>query len=786
MRPAVIAGAALLAGFAACALVLSSDHMADRVVWAVFGPVVGWSFIGTGLYASRRRPESRFGALMVLLGFTWLLAPLGAADNPWLFALGIVAGSLWGAVLAHVLLSFPSGRLTGAGQRAVVVAAYVIVPLAPVPGMLVSESEVLADCDGPCPENPVLISDDERLGEILFAAGSAVVMTLCLLVVGLLIARWRAAGPSERRSLAPLLGAGAITLLLVFAYIATQAPAFRTLAFVAFAVTPFAFLAGLARADVAQARGVRSLVARLSDLPARADLRAALAATLGDPTLSLAYWVPEQGRYVDETGAPAPLPSDRAVTEVERDGRRIAAIVHDGAVAQDETVRAAGAATALLLENQRLDAELRARMVELRASRARLVQAGDDERRRLERNLHDGAQSRLVALAIHLRLGRNRLPDGSEAAKLIDASIDELKQSLDELRELARGIHPAVLSERGLEPALRALAARSVVPVELVGTPGAPSRPRWRPRRTSSSSEALTNVAKYAQAGHATIRMERVNGRLELEVSDDGVGGAVGDRRLRPARPVGSRRRAGRRAGAQQPGGRRHAPARPTSLRLMRVVVAEDSFLMRAGVVRVLEETGFTVVGEASDADELLAQVRRTPARRRRHRHPDAAHQHRRGRACRGRDPRRAAGHGSARSLPARPPGLRRPTARRRRRRRRLSAQTARHGTSELRRGGPAGRARRLSARPGGRRADPGAPAPRRPRRQSRRARAGGAGADGRRPGAIATIAAELELSDATLERVQARIFEKLELPSDVEGHRRVLAVLTYLRAQED
>ena len=125
MRPAVIAGAALLAGLAACALVLSSDHMADRVVWAVFGPVVGWNFVGTGLYASRRRPESRFGALMVLLGFTWLLAPLGAADDPWLFVLGIVLGSLWGPVLAHVLLSFPSGRLTGAGQRAVVVAAYV-------------------------------------------------------------------------------------------------------------------------------------------------------------------------------------------------------------------------------------------------------------------------------------------------------------------------------------------------------------------------------------------------------------------------------------------------------------------------------------------------------------------------------------------------------------------------------------------------------------------------------------------------------------------------------------
>ena len=156
------------------------------------------------------------------------------------------------------------------------------------------------------------------------------------------------------------------------------------------------------------------------------------------------------------------------MTEIDHHGERVAAIVHDRA--QDtETVRAAGAATALMLENQRLDAELRARLVELRASRARLVEAADGERRRLERNLHDGAQSRLVALALNLRLARMSVPDGSDTAALLDGSIDELGQSLKELRDLARGIHPAVLSERGLEPAVRALAARAPVPVDVVG-----------------------------------------------------------------------------------------------------------------------------------------------------------------------------------------------------------------------------------------------------------------------------------------------------------------------------
>jgi signal transduction histidine kinase len=530
-RSAVIAAAALLAGLGASALILTSDHFADAPVWAVFGPVVGWSFAGTGLYAWRRRPESRFGVLMIVLGFTWFLGALEAADEPLPFTLGIVLGSVWGAVLAHVLLSFPSGRLATRGQRALVTAGYVLVPLAPVPAMLVTESDALIDCEGPCPENVLLVTPDDGLGDVLLAAGSAVVMTLALLVVWMLVARWRRAGARERRSLAPLFAAGAVALLLVVAFAATKAPVLLGLAFAAFALTPFAFLAGLARADFSQARGVRSLVARLADLPAPGDLRDALARTLGDPTLRVAFWVPEQRRYVDEHGGEVELPAgdaDRAVTEIERDGRRIAAIVHDRALAEDtETVRAAGAATALLLENQRLDAELRAHMVELRASRARLVQAGDAERRRLERNLHDGAQSRLVALALNLRVARAGVEDGSETAALLDSSIGELKASLAELRELAHGIHPAVLSERGLEPALRSLAARAPVPVELVGTPGGRLPAAVETAAYFVVAEGLTNVAKYAHAASATVSMRRVNGRLLLEVADDGVGGAA-------------------------------------------------------------------------------------------------------------------------------------------------------------------------------------------------------------------------------------------------------------------
>ena len=529
-RVAVIAASALIAGSAVCALVASSDHIPDPVVWAVFGPLVGWSFIATGLYAWRTRLDSRFGLLMTVLGFAWFLAPLSAAENPLVFTVGIVVGSVWGAVLGHVLLSFPSGRLVTRPQRALVLAAYVIVPLAPVPALLFGTSDEVVDCAGDCPENVFLVRPDQSLSEVLLAAGSALVMTLSLLAVWMLAVRWRAAGAPERRSLAPLFVAGATTLLFVVAYAATHIPALLWFSFAAFAVMPFAFLAGLLRADISQSRAVRGLLARLGDLSGHGDLRDALATALGDPALSLAFWMPDQERYVDARGMPVELPvgdAGDAVTEIERDGRRVAAIVHDrGLIDSRETVRAAGAATALLLENERLDAEVRAHVVELRASRARLVEAGDEARRRLERDLHDGAQSRLVALALNLRLARGRMDDGSEVAALIDGSIDELRLSLEELRQLAQGIHPAVLSDRGLEAALRSLAARAPVPVELVAAPSGRLPAAVETAAYFVVSEGLANVAKYANATHATVRVQQVDGRLLVEVSDDGTGGA--------------------------------------------------------------------------------------------------------------------------------------------------------------------------------------------------------------------------------------------------------------------
>jgi signal transduction histidine kinase len=234
---------------------------------------------------------------------------------------------------------------------------------------------------------------------------------------------------------------------------------------------------------------------------------------------------------VDVAGRRFELPeegSGRALSAVERDGSTIAAIVYDAfLVGARDHVRAVGAAAALALENERLDAELRAKLAELRASRERMLRVGLEERRRLERNLHDGAQQRLVALALSLRMARGKLradPAGAEAT--LRGAGEELEAALEELRELARGLHPALLGDRGLRPALETLALRAPVPVELGAVPAERLPEGVELAAYYVVSEALTNVAKYAAASRATVSVERDNGRVVVAVEDDGVGGA--------------------------------------------------------------------------------------------------------------------------------------------------------------------------------------------------------------------------------------------------------------------
>jgi signal transduction histidine kinase len=243
------------------------------------------------------------------------------------------------------------------------------------------------------------------------------------------------------------------------------------------------------------------------------------AGLLGDPDLAVIYATPD---------ATLPAPDDRrSVAPVERDGRQLAALVYDAALDDDpELVEAVAAAAAIALENERLQAESQARLAELQASRERIVAAGDAERRRLERNLHDGAQQRLVALALQLRLiqaGIRRDPSAAEA--LITNASDELAQSLGELRELARGLHPAVL-EHGIASALESLAARSTVPTVVTCELTERLPQQIELGLYFVACEALANMGKYAQATAASISLSRTGGSVAIEIADDGVGGA--------------------------------------------------------------------------------------------------------------------------------------------------------------------------------------------------------------------------------------------------------------------
>ena len=278
----------------------------------------------------------------------------------------------------------------------------------------------------------------------------------------------------------------------------------------------------------------RSLVRALllaPPAPAGSPVRELLAESLGDRSLSIAYWLPDREIFVDETGHPVTLPesgSRRAWTAVERDGRRVAAIVHDAELhTGPELVQAAAAAAALALDNERLKADLRARVEELRVSRVRIVDAADAARRRLERDLHDGAQQQLVSLALDLRVLKARVRDQPEAVALVEEVSEKLATGLAELRELARGIHPAVLTERGLGPAIESLAERVPIPVSCQVDVGAA---RLAPGIEAAAyfvvSEALTNVVRYAHAHHAWVDIRRSAGNVVVTVRDDGLGGA--------------------------------------------------------------------------------------------------------------------------------------------------------------------------------------------------------------------------------------------------------------------
>jgi signal transduction histidine kinase len=436
-----------------------------------------------------------------------------------------------------MLLAYPGGKLPGWRERAVVGVAYLATTVFIVPCLLFRPFGDGADEQF----NPIMVHRNEGLADFLLRADEALGVILVALVIWLLVTRWQRASAPERRVMAPVVWAGAGTMALLAVDLATSVfglpksaqTALDIAGALAFVSVPFAFLLGIVHQRFARAGTVGQLIESLNRAPAPGRLRDALADALGDRSLALAYWLPDRERYVDATGRPVELPAPgrgRAYIEIEREGRRVAAIVHDASLAEEPAlVRAAGAAAAMALENERLEAELRAKIDEVRASRARLLEVGMSERRRIERDLHDGAQQRLVALSLTLGLALQRIDDDS-ARDLVQEAHTEAVAALAELRELARGIHPAVLSDRGLQAALRSLADRAPVLVEIAELPDDRLPPAVEAASYFVVAEALANMAKHAEATHAVVEVRRVNGHARIVVRDDGHGGADPER----------------------------------------------------------------------------------------------------------------------------------------------------------------------------------------------------------------------------------------------------------------
>jgi signal transduction histidine kinase len=476
---------------------------------------VGGSFAACGIVAWHRRPDSRSGTLMTATGFAFFLPSLlGQIDSELAATLATLLVDLWSVLFVALLVSLLSaGRLESTVDKLLVFSF--VLPL------LILEFVWLLFVEEVEP-NLLLAFPDEQIADVIDTAQRSILIGACLATVLVLGLRWRAATRPRRRALLPTI-AGSFVLLIYTALLVNdlasgeRSEPLLWVASCSLVTVPLAFLAGLLRSRLARS-GLADLFRDLRNMD-RDALQSTLARALGDPGLRLAY-----------AGADGTLPApdgERSVAALERDGRRFAALVYDPSLDDDpELVEAVSAAAAIALENEQLHAESQARLAELMASRERIVAAGDAERRRLERNLHDGAQQRLVALAMQLRLIQADIRrDPASAEARVSTASDELAESLAELRELARGIHPAVL-EYGLCTALESLAGRSPVPTAVTWDVADRLPERIELAAYFVACESLANVAKYAQASAASVHLSRTDRSVVVEIADDGVGGA--------------------------------------------------------------------------------------------------------------------------------------------------------------------------------------------------------------------------------------------------------------------
>lgn len=495
-------------------------------LWIVLSvPIGALVFVATGLIAWWRRPSNRTGAIMLWGSVLLLLSDLNSTGVPSLSAVSVVLATLVLALLVHLLLAFPSGRLRTPTARWTVLAGYGVSLVLQVPLYLFDPSA--------SPGGMLAVADVPAA----VTAGSWVQrvcgMTVMVAAATVLAGRFRRAGRRDRWVVGPLYlyGIGAVLMVPLTASvirpltgISAEASALTQLVLIT--AVPVTIGCAMLFGGFARTSEIQELGAWLGTPDeARTSLRDALARTLGDPSVRLAFWAPDVGRYVDEDGRAVAMPEP--AVDVTVGGRPVAAIGYDADLIGDRgLVAAAGRVVALALDRERLTAELRASASELQLSRARIVQAGDRERQRIAQNLHDGLQAELVLLGVQaqdLADIPGATADVADAATRLRVRID---QAAGDLRQLVHAVMPQPLVERGLVSAVEDLVDRMPVPTRLETGAIATLPPAVQSTAYFIVAEGLANAIKHAHATKIMVRLAEAGERLSVEVTDDGTGGA--------------------------------------------------------------------------------------------------------------------------------------------------------------------------------------------------------------------------------------------------------------------
>ena len=544
-RIAVVAVVGLVACVGSVLLAAMAARPDDRALAAVVhGLIVGLP-VGIGLAVLGRRPGDRFAWLLVTAGLLLSLTVLAEAHDPVPYSIGRLGVWLVEPLVVYLLLAFPSGRHMTRLDRGVALAAVLLAGLLYVPTALVTphfpEPNPWATCGVDCPRNAFALTDTQPavIHDVVRPVREVLTVVLYLVVAAILYRRARSAAPLMRQMLIPVIAVAAVRpLTLGFYFVArgsdplsSSVEAAGWVYMLSLPVVALGFAAGFLEARIYVGTALRRLALGLREHASRDQVRAGMAEALEDPRLEIFYREAAHG-WVDEDGVPAPQPESgpgRAVTAVRETGRPVAAIVHDEVLSLEPALLEVASAYALVvLENERLLGELRASLRELSESRARILAVGDHARREIERDLHDGAQQRLVALRIRLSMEGERLRGvSSEAAAALEGLGDQVEATIDEVRSLARGIYPPLLSQHGLVEALRGVALDAPVPTTVHADGVGRYSAETEATIYFACMEALQNAVKHADGARGVAISLTDDGRLRFEVRDEGAGFAV-------------------------------------------------------------------------------------------------------------------------------------------------------------------------------------------------------------------------------------------------------------------